>query len=233
MSSAKGRLLSLVGRLALREAELVAAVDLAPWLRRITLAGAGLRGVTARPGDKVQVLLPSADVRTFTPIGWDAAAGQVELVLFRRDACVAGRWIGALREGERCRFVGPQRSLDLGVDGAVVIVGDETSLAVATAVARAGRDVHAVLEVDDVDGTRAAARALGVEATPVARVGDDGHLGALVDGVRAALASRPTARVALTGRAQTIQRVRRELGASTRGPASVRPYWSTGKVALD
>ena len=72
MASPKGLLLSAVGRLALRHARVTAVEELGGHLRRIALAGDELRGARWTAGDKVQVLLPSKDVRTYTPLAWIA-----------------------------------------------------------------------------------------------------------------------------------------------------------------
>ena len=87
MASPKGLLLSAVGRLVLRHARVTAVEDLGGHLRRIALASDELRGASWTAGDKVQVLLPSKDVRTYTPLAWDrtrgaGSVGPAELVGF-------------------------------------------------------------------------------------------------------------------------------------------------------
>lgn len=229
MASAKGRLLGALGGLVLTEGA-VASVEAIGGFRAIRIAGPGLRGARWRPGDKVQVLLPSRDVRTFTPIGWDAAAGATELLVQVGDpASPAGRWASGLRAGDPIRFVGPQRSLAVPAAGAIVLYGDETSLGLARALvaARGAADVALVLEL----GPEAAASlpALGLPgAVAIAR-------GAAADAAREiadALARSPGAALLMTGNARAIQAVRAALPSGVRARAT-RAYWAPGKVGLD
>ena len=159
MSSGKGRLLSFLGGLLLTEATITHNEALGPY-RRLSLRGEGLQAKAFEPGDKLQLLLPGDDVRTYTPITWEK--GETSLLVYLHDErCPAPRWAQAAAPGDVLRFIGPQRSLSLP-PGPVVIVGDETSIAVAAAysLARPGQ-VKALLSVKDVQAARdAAAEAL-------------------------------------------------------------------------
>lgn len=139
MSSAKGRMVRFLGGVLLREARVVAADEVGPGFRRLRLQGERLR---AAPGNKLQILLPSDDVRTYTPIptpegasllGWCQAGGP------------GARWISEVKVGDEVRFLGVQRSLELPA-GPVILVGDETSVAVAASfeASRPG-EVHAMM----------------------------------------------------------------------------------------
>lgn len=241
MASGKGILLGALGGLLLREAAVVAVRDVAGRFRAVELAGAGLRGVACEPGDKLQVLLPSKDVRTFTPVGWDSAAGTTRLLVHVQAADTpASAWIRGLAVGDACRFVGPQRSLRLPARGPVVVFGDETSAAVvqAFAGALAGRGLACVLETSDATALQTA-----LETVPGDRVADvtlvprelgEGHLPAVVRGLQAALERSPGASLLLTGRAQAIQGVRAAIKAQALpASAGTRAYWSLGKAGLD
>lgn len=236
MASGKGILLGALGSLVLRDAVVRSVVDVAPGFRAVELAGAGLRGVDFQPGDKIQVLLPSREVRTYTPLRWDAETGATALLVHRRAPTPAGVWIRELAVGDVCRFVGPQRSLRLPALGPVVLFGDETSCAVALALAAAtpGRTFACVLEGTDEPAIRTALGDLAGRATIVPREPAEAHMPALVRALQAALARSPGAHLLLTGRAQAIQGVRAACKAKALpSPAATRAYWSLGKAGLD
>src|SRR5690606_30223336 len=123
----------------------------------ILLLRCHLRGFSA--GAKVQVLLPTDDVRTYTPIR--APEGMV-LLGWKHAGGPGARWLASAREGDELPFVGPQRSLDLA-PGQAVLIGDETSVGVAAALSadRPGQ-VHAVIQSDRPSDVRAAAAAVGL-----------------------------------------------------------------------
>ncbi len=76
------------------------------------------------------------------------------------------------REGEEVAFVGPQRSLVLD-EGPVVLVGGETSVAVAAAFTHERRGhIRAVIQGRDAAGVHAAAEAVGLEHEDVVSPGD-------------------------------------------------------------
>lgn len=235
MASGKGLLLSAIGRLALTDGAVTHVEALAPTVRRLHVAGPALRAVQAQAGDKLQVLLPSRDVRTLTPIGWDAAAGRCAIIVYvgarpTAPAAPLPAWARAATVGTPVRFIGPQRSLVLPpAPAALLIVGDETSIGVAAAAAHAGHPVTALLEVSDAPALAPVLAALGVSAELVERAAGDGHHPHLVGRAQALAVGAP--HVALTGRAQTIQAVRRALRGGA--PPRVVPYWSTGKRGLD
>ncbi|MBZ5709193.1 siderophore-interacting protein [Nannocystis pusilla] len=236
MASGKGILLGALGGLLLRDATVRAICDVASSFRGVELVGPGLRGVTFHPGDKLQMLLPSRDVRTFTPLRWDAEAGATELLVYHHAASPAGEWIRGLAVGDPCRFVGPQRSIRLPEAGPVVLFGDETSAAVARAFAAAanGRALVCVFETGAEDDLRSALGADVSRAILVRRRADEEHLPELVDQLQAELTREPGASLVLTGRAQAIQKVRAGLKArALPRPIANKAYWSLGKIGLD
>lgn len=220
MSSPKGRILRMLGGVVLREGEVVAVDAPAPRFRRLRLRVAP---AAWEPGDKVQCLLPTDDVRTYTPIGWGA---ETELLAFLHGATPAAAWARAARPGDRLRFVGPQRSLSLP-EGAVGLVGDETSLAIAAAWSRARPGgVRVALAAQDPVEVREVAAALGLAGVEVvARAAPD-----VGERLAAAVAGAPT--VGITGEARLVVAARaalRALGVEAR----VKTYWAPGKVGLD
>lgn len=230
MTSAKGWLLSRLGRLLLREARIARVTPVGTAFRRIDIEGEALRGVAWEAGDKAQVLVPGTEVRTFTPLSWDAERGATAFLVLVRHHTPASEWGRTAAEGDSVRFIGPQRSLS--VAGPVVLFGDETSFAVAHALrsTRTG-PVSPVFEVASDDADVRAAYGLA-EAPTIVRTADDRHLDAVTDALIAALV--PGATLALTGRAQSIQGLRARLKDRGVGaPQKVKPYWSEGKRGLD
>jgi len=214
MGSGKGVLLRWLGGVALRSATVTAVEAPAPRYLRFRLRGDVPRG---EPGDKVQVLLPGDDVRTYTPFAWadDGGARAFSLLVFLHGDSPATRWAKALRVDDTVRFVGPQRALRMP-DGPLLLVGDETSLAVAAsyAEARPGQ-VDAVFEGDVPE---AVLRDLGLRA----RVCAPGEAASRLDAT--------TATVGVTGSGALIQRVREVAGRTV---ARVKAHWIAGRVGID
>lgn len=195
----KGRIFRALGGLLLHEAR-VTAVHVDGPFATLDLDSDALRD--AAPGDKIQVLLPGDVVRTYTPIPGDAP----RLLVYLHGETPGPRWARAVRVGERVRFKGPDRSLVLP-PGDRVVVGDETSVAVA----RAYRATALIETAHEIRGVRAFAR------------GDYAGIAAAVPA---------GAVVGLTGGAPLIQGVRAEL--RRRGiDAKVKTYWAPGRSGLD
>lgn len=236
MASGKGILLGALGGLVLRDATVRSVDDVGSSFRAVSLEGDALRGQSFSPGDKLQMLLPSRDCRTYTPITWDAQRGRTELLVYHHKDSPSGAWIRGLRKGDVCRFVGPQRSLRVPTEARrIVLFGDETSCAVALAIAAATSPPRlvCVFEATAEEATRSALGELADRAILVWRDPDDAHLDRVVESVADAL-GQPGAELLLTGRAQAIQAVRAGLKKrAIDARSTVRAYWSLGRVGLD
>ncbi len=222
MASMKARLVRLLSGL-LTPATVAAAEDIGGF-RRLLLHGDFPK---LRAGTKIQVLLPSDEVRTYSPIpstegfvllGWKHAGGP------------GARWMSQAKVGDALRFVGPQRSLELG-EGPVILVGDETSVAVASAFeAERPGQVQAIFQVGALDAVQAAARAMGLrQAAVLARDAED----AVVSAVLAAREAAPGATLALTGGSELVIGVRNALRARGIRGVKTKPYWIPGRAGLD
>ncbi|MFO7156957.1 MAG: hypothetical protein DIU72_010125 [Pseudomonadota bacterium] len=221
--SFKGKVVRLLAGNFLPEAKVVEARDIGGfrWLRLRSNAP------KARAGTKVQLLLPSDEMRTYTPIATDD--GFV-LVADREAGGPGSRWMTKAHVGTLVRFVGPQESLRLP-EGPVILVGDETSVAVAAAfeAERPGK-VHAVLQARKVDEVEAAVRELGLSGAVVRPAGD---IDGLVEAVMHARAASPTATIAVTGGSQLVVAVRSALRARGMRDVRVKTYWIPGRTGLD
>jgi NADPH-dependent ferric siderophore reductase len=135
-----------------------------------------------------------------------------------------------VQPGTEVRFAGPQRSLELPA-GPVIVVGDETSVAVAASfeVERHGQ-VHAVFQAGSVDDVRAAAERVGLGQIAVVPRGD---VAATVEAVVAARANVPGAVVGLTGGSELVLAVRSALRARGINNIKTKTYWIPGKRGLD
>jgi NADPH-dependent ferric siderophore reductase len=203
--------------------------DIGVHYRRLTLSTDVRKEGAYQPGDKIQLLLPSLDVRTYTPVGW-TAEGETEILVFRHSPTTpAGAWVAEVKAGDSFSFAGPQRSLNIPA-GPVLLVGDETSIAVMAAYARHRPGLcSALLEVEEEEAALLAAQALGLGQPRLVRRGAGGTLGAALLEL---LAERGTVSVGLTGSGSLVQRAR-EVLREKGGPAPrIKAYWVPGKVGL-
>ncbi len=230
--SAKGRILRLLSKLVLAEAELVSVRVLASNLWLLELQAASGSGGSWQPGDKLQVLLPDDEVRTFTPLSWGPDGASALLVYGHGDGPVS-RWAPLLEAGQRLRFVGPQRSLVMP-DGALTLFGDETSLAVAASYARARPGaVRAVFEVAAGLSLEGALAAIGLARAQVVYREPGAPRGLALERALETALGEVRGAVGITGGSELIQRVRARL--RERGPLDIKTktYWVPGRAGLD
>jgi len=222
--SAKGKIVRLFSGVALTRGA-VAQTEAFGGFHRL-LVRTDLQRFAA--GTKVQLLLPTDDMRTYTPIS--TAEGMVLLGWKHAAGGPGARWMANARRGDEVLFVGPQRSLELAA-GPVVLVGDETSVAVAAAFAaeRPGQ-VHAVIQSDAGSDVLAAAAAVGLDKVDVV-ARDDAQ--ATAAAVAARLSTIPNAVVALTGCSQLIVDAREALRRSGVRNIKTKTYWIPGRAGLD
>lgn len=225
--SAKGRVVRWLGRLLLADATVAEVRDPSPDFRLVRLTVSEAVRAALEPGDKIQVLLPADDVRTFTPFRLDGD-DRIAILGHVRTAGSASAWLRSLAAGDAVRFSGPGRSLRLP-PGPVVLVGDETSIAVTASYARARPGaVRPVFELGaGVDATAALAAVGLADAAVFRRPGSDP---ALLDTVVTAAAG---ASIGITGGGELVQRVRAGVRARGFPSVTVKAYWVEGKTGLD
>ncbi len=218
---AKALFASLAGFM-LKHSRVTQVTALSPSLIRFDVQGEELRDVKWTPGDKAQILIPGQAVRTYTPFGW--RDDSVSFLGFIHGASPGSNWLRTLRAGDPVDFIGPQRSLNAsGINGPVLVVGDETSIAVSRAFSESRRVIVA-LEASDVEGTREVCAKLGLSNSSIV---PRGNLDALATNVKAHVDSGATP--FFTGRASTIQQLKQRL--KIRG--DTKAYWADGKRGLD
>lgn len=235
---ASGRFSRALIRLIMKRATVTANEILADRFRLITLEGPGLVDVAWTPGQKIQIAMGSAFVaRTYTPILWNAATGRTCILGYAHGAGPGSDWLRTAVPGSACDIFGPRASLDIGRPaGPLAIFGDETSLGLAHALAQSvGMEVvNGFFEVGDVEASRSVAVQLDLQnCAVVGREAEDGHLSQFESKLPAL--SDAGATFVLTGKAGSIQRVRRALKALKMPPQRIRTkaYWTPGKTGFD
>lgn len=226
-------------RVLMKQARIVETESVAAGFRLITLESPEFRGLHWIPGQKVQIAMGSAFVaRTFTPIEWDAKAGRTRILGYAHGKGPGSVWVSDATPGDRCDVFGPRASLDVGhAPGMRVVLGDETSIGLAHALARhaAGKPLQCLFEVNSLAHVRAVLARLDLgDATLFERTENDAQLDDIAHRLPRLAASG--ASFVLTGKASSIQRLRRALKALN-VPSSARlltkPYWAPGKTGLD
>lgn len=230
----------LLGQTVLRwlthRATVVSAQSLTPSFRLVALRTTAFGQAHWANGDKVQVRAAGMSFRTYTPFRLDGDTDVVHLLGYVHGAAPGAHWLRRVARGDTCDVMGPRRSVNLGgVPDSATFFGDETSIGLAAAL---GHAVHRhVFEANDPDEARNALGAVAPGAANaarfIARTADDGHLAhaeALLDEHAAASLHH-----VLSGKASSIQRLRRHLVARGAQPARIvsKVYWAPGRKGLD
>lgn len=227
------QLASRAARVVCRNGAVRAVHDLGPAFRRVDVE---IGEVSWAPGSKVQFRIRGATFRTFTPFGW--GDGTVSFLVHRHDRGPATSWVDGLEAGGEVQLFGPRRSLSLSnLETGPILVGDETSFALAAAWAAHGphpATAH-VFEVTSHEASETVLEHLGVgRSMLVERTAGDEHHGQLAERVLGVFAGHPTGAVMLTGKAQTIRAVRGALKDAGLAPAvRVKAYWDPNRSGLD
>lgn len=208
-------------------------VDHAPALRAITLTTPKRADWT--PGEMIRIAVRDLSLRSYTPL--EVHDGAMTILAHLPGKGPGSEWCARAEAGQECRIL-RQKSIDLAKHTpAPLVVGDETSLGLYLAqAATVAEPPTGIFEVDDADAATAALAHHGAgPATFVTRRPDDGHLDELRATVVDALTSQPDTTLCLTGRAQTIAALRRQLkdaGLAER-TAVVKAYWDVNRAGLD
>ena len=202
----------------------------------LTLVGDELTKHAWHAGDRMSLRTPDDELRNYTPFDWDQAAGRARLLGVGLANGPGTRFLSTLAVGDEVQVIGPKKSIDLNLDQAPIIVGDETVLGLCAAWVNMHPTLPAtvVLEAADIGACQAAAQAIGVAPDRV--VADrDSLVAAVVETAR----DHPTAPLILSGRAQTIAAVRRALKDAglndrrTNPSTAARAYWDENRAGLD
>lgn len=263
MPTITARLADLAGSAILNAAQVSAVSRPAPDVVRVTLRADAFRSASWTPGAKLQ-LRPrrgTLQLRTYTPIRWDADAGETELIAFTHGAGPAADWFRAVADGDDCAVLGPRRSIDLtAVTVPVVFVGDESSLGLACALQTVTAEVTHVFEATDPAALTTLLGDLGIagNATVVAKATDRAELltaarsgfdkpsGKKFEKPSDKTPGEPSEKssdtafgtafdLVVTGDAATVHAVRRDSRRWPNPPRRVhgKAYWAAGRTGLD
>jgi len=229
-------------RMFFRSAHVGAVTAHGTQFREIELTGDALRGVTWNVGDKVQVRTDPDEltVRTYTPISWDSARGATRLMAYAHGDGPGSTWARTVAQGDSCEFFGPRRSLKIGDPlTPLIFVGDETSFALAAAWRSrhpASPPIAELFEVNDPDDSGIALDAMGLSLSELfTRDHHGAHLDQLSTTLVGLLRAHDDATVCLTGKAQSIATLRKDLKSAglSRRPVRVKAYWDENRTGLD
>lgn len=231
-----------------------------PWMLRLTVGGADLAGLDpGLPAASVRLLVPSPGavdlvvptwtgnefllpdghrpvIRTYTPLGFDSEALELDLDVVLHDTGAVAAWAEAAAPGTPAALSGTGRgySIDPGARS-FLLAGDETALPAIgqlLPLLPGGATVQVVVEVAHPDARielagHPAAHILWVDLPPGAAPGD-----ALVEAVTRTDVA-PDTHVWVAGEAAAVHRIRRHLADNRRVPrrqAHVRGYWKHGRA---
>jgi ferric-chelate reductase (NADPH) len=228
-------------KMLFRAAEVVAVTEHGQRFRSIELSGEALKKATWQVGDKLQVRIDPDGfaTRTYTPYSWDRARGSTRLLAYAHGTGPGSAWIRRAGPGVACQVFGPQGSIKLGDLGSVLFIGDETSFALAAAWQghTPGSQALAYLfEVTDSDESHLVLDAIDLSSPHLfARREDSAHLDRLSAKGIDLLRTHPDASLCITGKAQTIAVIRRNLKAAGLAgrPTRVKAYWDEHRSGLD
>ncbi|MEV4512253.1 siderophore-interacting protein [Dactylosporangium sp. NPDC049525] len=236
MTGLAERLADLASGAMLHNARVTGLSRHSPEFIRVELSAEAFRKATWVPGAKLQFRprRGSMNLRTYTPVSWDAARGVTELIAYTHGDGPAAQWLGQAAEGQTCEVFGPRRSIDLrDATGPVLFVGDESSVALACALRTVNRDVSHVFEARDPAGLVDVLAQLGI-AERVAVVATAADRAELLRQARDDAMQAPYTLV-VTGDAATVHAVRRDTRGWERKPRQVKgkAYWAEGRTGLD
>ena len=224
MALTKGKIIRLLASAILKRATVSSVQDIGGF--RLLQLRTDVASFAA--GTKLQLLLPSDGMRTYTPIG--GARASLMLLGWTHAGGPGADWVSKVSVGEEVRFVGPQRSLEVA-PGPMILVGDETSVAVAAAFsAERPSQVHAIIQTDFTEATREAAKIMHIGSLEVVPRGDNTTT---VERITSKLKSLSNATVVLTGCSESVIAIRAALRLAGIRDVKTKPYWIPGKRGLD
>lgn len=229
---------NLLERLLLRTATVTAATRHDTPFLHLHIQGDSLKSADWLPGQKVQFFISAFTTRTYTPLSWDARTGAAEFLIYLHGQGIASEWASHLAVGDEVRFFGPRGSVDLQqIHGPLVFVGDETSIALALSSPVLYRNPQAlfIFESNDKAATDRTLSRVGLTAKTVQRQPEHGHLVDIESQLIAYLKPLANSEIVLTGRARSIQYLKRALKQQgiANNRIQSRAYWAEGKKGLD
>ncbi|MGC1293763.1 MAG: siderophore-interacting protein, partial [Alloacidobacterium sp.] len=132
MSVVKNAIVGFVGERIGSVARVAAVTPIGQHFRLIDLKSNVFRKTAWNPGDKIGII--AGGKRVYTPISIDPSTEQLRLLAFLHGGGPGSDWAASVKVSDECHFMGPRSSLALSsIIAPAVLFGDETSLAVASA----------------------------------------------------------------------------------------------------
>jgi NADPH-dependent ferric siderophore reductase len=228
-----------------------AVEDRAPRLRRITLTGSALAGLTWLPGQHVRLQVGASPgpvdwligtLRTYSV--WNYDGETIELIVYDHgDSSGPGaEWARTVQPGDELRLLKPEGNFTVTPAGYHLFAGEETAQVAYGAMLRAlpsDARVFGCLEVDGPDDRLD----LGQGPNPEWELDWQYRSGrsaasaeSLVDAVRSLDLPTEPGTAYLAGEARTIQLIRRHLIEERHWPrrnVRTKPFWTPGKKGLE
>ncbi|WAJ44342.1 siderophore-interacting protein [Mycobacterium sp. Aquia_216] len=230
------RLSNLISDIVLTPVDVIEVESLASRFTRVRLQSQAFEQQRWATGDKLQfrVRPGSVDLRTYTPINWDAERGTTDLIAFDHGEGPGARWFDRARSGDVCEVFGPSRSIDLSDTASdVVFIGDETSIALAHTLRENNPAARYLFETEDPHSLRSALTALGFPECEIMVKSTDRH--ALLESARAVGETfSETFDLVVSGDAATVSAVRRANRSWDHLTPRIkaRAYWAKGRTGL-
>lgn len=145
-----------IRRSPIHRGEVVAAADLTPRMRRVTVRAEAMRGIELRAAQDVELHLADATgrrvKRRYTIRAARPATGELDLDVLLHGDWPGSTWGRTAVPGDPVSFQGPRGKLELRPAGWHLLVGDESALPAIAAICAAlpaDEPALAVLEVQD------------------------------------------------------------------------------------
>ena len=228
------RLIDMAEAALFTEAEVTGVERIGDDFVRVGVAAEQFRASRWVAGSKVQIRPTGTGrgLRTYTPLSWDAEEGRTELLAYVHGPGPASGWFRHVRASAMVKLMGPRRSIDPPAAGdRIVFVGDETSLALACAFATIGAQLVCLFEA-----ARPGPFAAMVNTAAPTVTADVCGKTELLDRLhQIATAETGSYRLVVTGDAETVHTVRRDVRTWTAPPSKVsgKAYWAAGRTGLD
>lgn len=239
MSSVKKAILSVIGNSISSPAKVVGVESINAHFKFIEIESESFKGLTLKPGEKIQVNVGDWNIRTYTPLEIDSEKGTMKILGFIHGNGPGSNWVKNVGPGEDCPLIGPRSSMNLAesVDP-ILIFGDETAVAMAATFKnlRKGSVVKAVFTVSPGVEIGTLLERLELDDSVVfVKSANESLESTVKDRVNGLIKELGIPWVLLAGHAQAIQEMRSNLknNGIAMTKVKVKAYWADGKVGID
>lgn len=219
--------------------DIIGVEYLLPALKKIVMKG-DFSKMHFTPGNVIEFRVTDIEFRHYTVSAFDKERQTCEMLIYLHDRGVGSKWAQNLKAGDRIGLMGPTSRIKYKIDyEAHFIFGDETSIGLMQFIVketeRHGHSYYCLAELNELnhrwlETLGISAHIVEKEYAPAAKCAVE----AIIEKPAGSWAQWSSAAFYLTGRAKSIQAVRKALVA--RGIAMknifTEPYWAEGKKGL-